>query len=208
MLRFLNCAFKFFKERAKTSHLCGAVLGVYVLFPYVAHALETKDRLKSEVVQIKHVTPSLKSIMQDQRLVGNIHYSYWFWSVYDAYLYSKDGKFGWNKNFVLKLKYLRDFTGKSIVDETIEQIHKQQGDKVPQTALTLWEKELIKIFPDIKENDQLIGVYDIRGITFFYNGKGKFLGKVKGQPFAKSFFDIWLGDNAQEADLSRKLRGL
>jgi hypothetical protein len=197
-----------FKEREKTSLLYCVVLSILLLFTFCTNTLEAKLQLGAETISMNKASPSLDTMMEKNKLVGEIHYSYWFWDIYDAYLYSKDGEFNWKNNFILKLKYLRAFSGESIVEETINQIHKQQGNKVSKADLKAWKKSLIKIFPEIKKNNQLIGAYDKVGLTRFYDGKGKFLGEVKGQLFAKAFFDIWLGDNAQEAYLSRKLRGI
>jgi hypothetical protein len=195
-------------ESARASILCGAVLSVLALFPFCANALEAKTKSGVQTVFMYQDAPSLNAILANKTLVGRIHYSYWFWSVYDASLYAKDGKFSWSRDFVLKIKYLRDFSSQSIVEETIKQMRKQQGNKVSKVDLDVWGKSLAKIFPEIKENDQLIGAYDVRGLARFYNGKGKFLGEIRGQLFIRSFFDVWLGNHAQEPDLSRKLRGL
>lgn len=154
-----------------------------------------------------HDAPPLAKYTNNTILVGKIHYKYWFWEIYDAYLYSNNGSFSWDNDFILKIRYLRDFSSESIIKETIKQIRSQKNNEVTDSLLSKWEGKLMKVIPNIKEKDVLIGIYNVNGLTLFYMGNGQYLGSIKGKLFAKCFFNIWLEDN-KDIELSRELRGL
>lgn len=144
---------------------------------------------------------------QNPYLIGEIKYSFWFWDVYDAKLYAHKRKFSWSSPFYLSLKYLRDFDGKDIANETIKQI-RQLFPKTTPSTLDLWEQKLIAIFPNkIFKNDQLIGYDNNQGQTYFFDKQGSSLGHIDSREFAKQFFSIWLSPKSQNPDLSKKLRG-
>jgi hypothetical protein len=68
----------------------------------------------------------LKNIFLNYKLVGQANLSILFWNMYDAKLISETGKYPSNK-FALILKYNREFTKKSVVEETIKQLKKQKN---------------------------------------------------------------------------------
>ena len=80
----------------------------------------------------------LNNYFSKQTMVGKANFQFLFWNMYDAKLISESGSYPSNK-FALILKYNKDFSKKSVVDETINQLKKQK---------TFSEKELkeVKIF--------------------------------------------------------------
>lgn len=144
---------------------------------------------------------------QNPQLVGKILYTYWFWDIYYAALYAPTKNFSWRHSFFLKLTYLRDFSAKSIIEETIDQMT-SQTQKNSDDDLKKWQNQLQNIFPDIKKNQSLIGYYDGKQRTLFFTGQGRYLGQVDSLAFSKSFFAIWLSDQSENLELSRQLRGL
>ncbi|MDA0910153.1 MAG: chalcone isomerase family protein [Proteobacteria bacterium] len=144
---------------------------------------------------------------ENPQLVGKILYTYWFWDVYYAALYAPTKDFSWRNSFFLKLTYLRDFSAQSIIEETIDQMS-SQTPKNNNDDLKRWQKQLTVIFPDIKENQSLIGYFDGKQRTLFFTGQGKYLGQIDSLAFSRSFFAIWLSDQSENLELSRQLRGL
>ncbi|MDE4942762.1 hypothetical protein NAI62_11045, partial [Francisella tularensis subsp. holarctica] len=71
---------------------------------------------------------TLQQIKSQQ--VGKGHFSKWFFDVYDAELYSENGHVSWDKPFLLKIHYLRSFSGKNIATQTVTEIAEQH----PQLA--------------------------------------------------------------------------
>ena len=83
-----------------------------------------------------------------------------------------------------------------------------QTPKNNNDDLKRWQKQLTVIFPDIKENQSLIGYFDGKQRTLFFTGQGKYLGQIDSLAFSRSFFAIWLSDQSENLELSRQLRGL
>ena len=84
-------------------------------------------------------------------MVGKANFQFLFWNMYDAKLVSESGSYPSDK-FALILKYNKDFSKKSVVDETINQLKKQK---------TFNEKELKEVnallnkaFREIKKNNK------------------------------------------------------
>ncbi|MDE4953229.1 hypothetical protein NAI68_11040, partial [Francisella tularensis subsp. holarctica] len=66
---------------------------------------------------------TLQQIKSQQ--VGKLHFSKWFFDVYDAELYSENGHFRWDKPFLLKIHYLRSFSCKNIANHTVKEIYEK-----------------------------------------------------------------------------------
>lgn len=139
------------------------------------------------------------------QLVGQGRYTYWFWNVYDIALYAPNAQYNPSKPFSLTIEYLRDFTGKSLSDETIKQI-KRQANPPSDQVLEQWRQALYSIFPDVSNGDWIVGVSDGNN-AYFYNRQGQLLGEIKGQAFVQFFFNIWLGSNTISQSMTRTLLG-
>ena len=73
---------------------------------------------------------------------------------------------------------------------------KQQAD--------VWEKQLAKMYPDVKAGDHLSGIFiPGDGTTFYLNGAS--LGKVQGNDFAQAFFSIWFDPRTPAPQLRQAL---
>ena len=90
-----------------------------------------------------------------QFLVGQANFQFIFWNMYDAKLISETGKYPSNK-FALILKYNREFTKKSVVDETINQLKKQKNYNMKE--LDDVKILLNKAFRNIQKNNKFIGI--------------------------------------------------
>ena len=59
--------------------------------------------------------PNLDDILvQNNQRVGKVEFKKWFFHVYNAELFTKNGSFSWDKPFVLKIHYLMGFKSKTI----------------------------------------------------------------------------------------------
>ncbi|MCF6764229.1 chalcone isomerase family protein [Thiotrichales bacterium 19S3-7] len=166
--------------------------------------------ISSYVIFFNHsyAQPSLDNLkFKNNVLIGEIHFRFWFWSIYDAKLYSTQKPFKFNQGFLLEITYLRNFSSQAIAKESIQQIQ-SQNPQLNQELLDQWQRQLEKIFPNIKEGDQLIGYYSPKGYAYFYDKNANFLGQIDSPEFSRYFFDIWLSDKSENITLSRKLRGL
>lgn len=131
--------------------------------------------------------------------------TYYFWDVYDVYLYTATGKFDKEKPFTLKLTYLQDFNGKDIAERSIEEIEKQGFTSAKK--LEEWSDFMQKTFPDVQKGSSLVGVVDQKQHTTFLHD-GKVIGKSDDTEFTKYFFDIWLNVKTSQPEIRKQLLGV
>ena len=63
---------------------------------------------------------------------------------------------------------------------------------------------LSKIFPDVVEGDEIIGVSDpSEGARFFLNDL--LIGTITDQNLSRRFFDIWLSEKTSEPEIRKLL---
>lgn len=143
--------------------------------------------------------------LQDMKLIGEARMRVLFWDVYDARLLSQMDRFDQSEPFALSLTYLRNFEGEKIAARSIEEMRKQGIDD--EVALKRWYQSLVGIIPDVRENDEIVGLVDADGSARFFLG-GAPIGEIREAAFTRAFFDIWLGDNTSEPRLRDQLLGV
>ena len=161
---------------------------VFVLFSSVAYAAH--DAIESSI-------PSAE-------VVGKGRLSLVFWDVYDATLYAPQGKWDAKKPMALSIHYFREIEGKDIVDRSIGEMRKQGFSD--EAKLAKWQKEMAAFFPQVKNGDELMGVYIPGKPTQFYLGE-KRIGTIKDGDFGEHFFAIWLSEKTSEPKLRKQLLG-
>ncbi|MDX1950095.1 MAG: chalcone isomerase family protein [Rickettsiales bacterium] len=144
----------------------------------------------------------LKNYISNPVKVGEGSFSFFFWDIYDAKLYADNGNFSQEKPFALKLRYQMSFKGEDIVKSTIDELKKH--GVTDELLLSKWQKDLLKIFPDVNENQILTGVYTDKKTAVFLNN-GKIIGEMKDEYFAKKFFEIWLSEKTTAPSLRKSL---
>ena len=150
---------------------------------------------------------TIENLDTQEKIVGKIHFKKWIFSVYDAELFSEDNSFSWDKPFLLKVVYLRSLSGKSIAQQTVNEIVKQH----PQITKANQEKYydiFANIIPNVSNGDILYGFADENGYGQIYTKNNKLLGTIKDKQLTKYFFEIWLSDNSSNPLLSKQLRGI
>ncbi|APC97693.1 chalcone isomerase family protein [Francisella frigiditurris] len=144
---------------------------------------------------------------QNDKLVGKVHYQKWFFDVYDAELFTTNGKFDWDKPFLLRISYLRNLSGQSIVSQTIKEISLQHPS-LTKTEKQDYRKIFSGMIPDVKKGDILYGYMSDEGYAYIYSGNNELLGEIKDKKLSTYFFEIWLSDDTSSPEHSRRLRGL
>ncbi len=144
----------------------------------------------------------VEKFIPNYKLVGEATYKFLLLDIYYAKLISETGHYPSDK-FALILKYNRDFTKKSVVEETIKQlgIQKQYSDK------ELFElKELLnETFRPIKKNDIFIAMkLKEKGIFYFKDEK---VLETKNIDFLNLFFNIWLREDSEDPNFTKSLLG-
>jgi hypothetical protein len=135
--------------------------------------------------------------------IGNGTYRKFGFRVYNASLWSRDRNWDPAKPYALKLHYTRGVSKETLVDTVIDDIRDQ--NVADDATLARWENMLKQDLPEVQEDDELIGLcMPGKSSLLFYNGKQ--IASIDDQNLSRAFFNIWLGDGADD-DLKAKLLG-
>ena len=135
-------------------------------------------------------------------LIGSANYSFLFWNIYDAELYSTSNKFNSNELAII-LKYNRSIEKETLVKETINDIKEQKNISKEQEEK--WKSLLESIYIDTKINKKFIAIKINNKSIFYYNNKR--LHESFDEEFNQLFFDIWLRSNSKNPEFTRTLLG-
>lgn len=124
--------------------------------------------------------------------------------VYDARLWTQLKPHSPSEVFALQLVYEMSFKGRDIAERSLAEMRKV-GYKDEQ-KLKRWGEEMLRIFPDVKKGDALIGV-SVPGKGAKFYSRDKLIAIAEDAEFAKAFFDIWLSEKTSEPKLREKLLG-
>ena len=135
-------------------------------------------------------------------LIGSANYSFLFWNIYDAELYSTSNKFNSNELAII-LKYNRSIEKETLVKETINDIKEQKNISKEQEEK--WKSLLESIYIDTKTNKKFIAIKIKNKSIFYYNNKK--LHESFDEEFNQLFFDIWLRSNSKNPNFTKTLLG-
>ncbi len=135
-------------------------------------------------------------------LIGSANYSFLFWNIYDAELYSTSNKFNSNELAII-LKYNRSIEKETLVKETINDIKEQKNISKEQEEK--WKSLLESIYIDTKTNKKFIAIKINNKSIFYYNNKK--LHESFDEEFNQLFFDIWLRSNSKNPNFTKTLLG-
>ena len=157
---------------------------------------------QNQVIKNKISETIIEKFIPNYKLVGRAPYQFLLLDIYYATLISETGHYPSDK-FALILRYNRDFTKKSVVKETVEQLQKQK--KYSENELIALKQLLNKTFRTIQKNDQFIAIKLLdKGIFYFKNEK---VLETSDMDFLDLFFNIWLRENSQDPDFTKSLLG-
>lgn len=146
----------------------------------------------------------IRSFVPNAEPVGQGRLTFMLWDVYDATLYAPQGQFQEGQPFALTLSYLREISGRSIADKSIEEMRRLGFDD--EVRLATWHTQMREIFPDVKEGVRLTGVYTDKDESVFYHNS-KEVGRIADPLFGQYFFKIWLDDRTRAPELRAALLG-
>ena len=135
-------------------------------------------------------------------LIGNANYSFLFWDIYDAELYSTSKKYNSNELAII-LKYNRSIDKETLIRETINDIKEQKSISNQQEEK--WKSLLETIYIHTKTNKKIISIKINNKSFFYYNNKK--LHESFDQEFNELFFDIWLRSNSKNPNFTKTLLG-
>ncbi len=124
--------------------------------------------------------------------------------VYDARLWTPQKPHSAADVFALQLVYDMAFKGREIAGRTVAEMRKV--GYADEQKLKRWGEEMLRLFPDVKKGDTLIGVsIPSKGVKYY--SRDKLIGSIDDAEFAKAFFDVWLSEKTSEPQLREKLLG-
>ena len=118
--------------------------------------------------------------------------------VYDATLWAGDDPL--RPPLALRLDYKRSIAGKAIAEASLREMRKRVADT---PRLEAWGAEMARIFPDVRDGDHLVGLWQPEGARFLQGGRT--LGDVDDPDFARAFFGIWLDERSSAPALRAAL---
>lgn len=101
----------------------------------------------------------------------------------------------------LELTYKRKISGRDIADASVKEIRNLGTADEPR--LRDWGERMVKIFPDVRPGDQIVGVHLPDAARFYFNDRS--IGAVDDPAFARAFFAIWLDARTSAPDLRAAL---
>ena len=132
--------------------------------------------------------------------VGSGVYRKFGFSIYQATLWAPFGVWDKTKPFALELQYMRNLSKETIVDAALDSIRDQ--DIADEKTIAKWEKILNQALPAVQNNDIVGLVLPGQKSILYHNGK--MISSLDDQALSAAFFNIWLGDGADE-DLRKAL---
>lgn len=175
-------------------HLKSATLCLTALLSCAAPAAHAQNSLPPAVLA-QTQTPLVQ--------VGSGTYRKFGFSIYRATLWAPGGVWNADKPYALELRYMRSLSKDTVVDAAADGIEEQNvADKATFAA---WKNELTQALPAVEDGDTIVGVtVPGKKSQLFFNGTQ--IASIDDDNFSSAFFNIWLGDTADE-DLRAKLLG-
>lgn len=118
--------------------------------------------------------------------------------VYEATLWAGDDP--QRPPLALRLVYKRPIKGRAIVQASVREMRRFVRN---DNLLRDWGEQMLRIFPDVKPGDHILGVYRPDGARF-YQEEG-LIGAIAAPEFATAFFAIWLDPRTSAPELRAAL---
>ncbi len=139
----------------------------------------------------------MQALPQAQAL-GQTRLRVWGFQIYDARLWTAPAfstQSFERHAMALELTYLRAFAAADIAARSITEMRRSAS--ISETQASQWQREMQRVFPDIKPGDRLMGVHRPGvGASFWFNGRPA--GEITDAQFARLFFGIWLSPQTSE----------
>ena len=177
-----------------------AALAAVLAYAHAAQAAEPQDTVAASMAARNGVDAAFSVQGQGRLRFFGLH-------VYDAKLWASQAITTANYTatpLALELTYGRSLYGRLIAERSLKEM--QGITAVSDAQASAWLDAMTELFPDVKEGDQLTGVYQPgQRAIFWLNGKR--LGEVADPTFAQAFFGIWLDEKSSEPSLRDQLLG-
>ena len=187
--------------RAATTHLHNAIYSIALCAALMPAACQLA------FANSPNIPPAVSSGLGNAKALGQTRLAVYGFNIYDAKLWAGDGFVVANyaqEPFALELHYLRNFNGTMIAERSLKEM--RRIGTINNENAKQWLDAMKKIFPDVKKDDQLIGIHQPDGTArFMLNGKT--LGEVQDAEFSRLFFGIWLSPKTSQPKMRSELIG-
>ena len=148
-----------------------------------------------------------RDALPQARQIGEGEYRWFGLRIYYAQLWASQRPVTPDMPLALRVTYTREISNQRLVDTSIEEIRRINGQNVPKETLERWRVALARVLPDIRTGDSLTGVYlPAQGARFYANDR--LTGEIDDLALARAFFAIWLDPATRAPALRRHLLGL
>ena len=144
------------------------------------------------------------SVASDMKLIGEGTLTVLFFKVYDVRLLADSKPFSWKNKFQLEFEYKRSITKERIIDSSIKELKRQQN--VTEHNLEEWTTYLEEVIQPLQEGIKATIKWNPQGTITFQNEGVKSV-TIKDEIFARSYINIWLGEETSQPKLRNQLLG-
>ena len=144
------------------------------------------------------------AVASEMKLIGQGTLNVLFFEVYDVRLLSDFMPFSWENKFQLEFEYKSSITKGRIIDSSIKELKRQPN--VTEQNLDEWKAYLQEVIQPVQEGSQASIQWSPQGTITFQNEGAKSL-TIKDESFARSYINIWLGQETSQPKLRSKLLG-
>ncbi len=136
--------------------------------------------------------------------VGSGKYKKLGFNIYKVALWAPGGQYDKLKPYALQVHYLRSLSKDTVVGSVVEDVRDQK--MADDSTMDEWENMLTKTLPAVEEGDEIVGLsLPGKPSKLFFNGKQ--IASIEDKRLSDSFFNIWLGEIANQDLRSQLLAG-
>lgn len=143
------------------------------------------------------------SVLSAPKQLGQASFRWLGIHLYDATLWSDAARFDWSAPMALELSYDMGISGADLLDTTMDEIARMEGEQPDQAAL---RQALRPCMKSVSDGDHYVAAASgADQISLWLNGAQTC--SVSHAGVKQRFLGIWLADNSRSPALSRQLRG-
>ena len=151
-------------------------------------------------------TPDWRVQVPQAQALGGGDLTWFGLRIYRATLWSASKPFDAAQPFALQLHYYRSISRERLVNTSIDEIRRLSATPIPAATLKRWEALLNTAFIDVRDGDELTGVY-LPGKGMQLYDRQRLLADLDDEALARAFFDIWLNPDSRDQRLRQRLIG-
>lgn len=144
--------------------------------------------------------------LPDARLVGGGELRLFGFRIYSAQLWSSAERFHVGAPFALELTYHRNISRDELVDASLKEIRRLNGNSLDAAQLQRWKEHMQRAFVDVQPGARITGLHLPGQGAHFYAGT-RLQHEIADPDFARAFFAIWLDPRTRNPELRARLLG-